>query len=70
VKSKLAVMALVTDAFGGHGGMAQYNRVFFETLVNCGLASSLVMLPRFASNEVVTPPNVGQLAPRAGEPFM
>src|SRR5262249_53895838 len=55
VKSGFAVMALVTDAFGGHGGMAQYNRDFFGTVVNCGLASSLVVLPRFASNEAVTP---------------
>jgi phosphatidylinositol alpha-1,6-mannosyltransferase len=58
-------MALVTDAFGGHGGIAQYNRDFFGAVVNCGLASSLVVLPRFASNEVVTPTLVRQLAPRA-----
>ena len=62
-------MALVTDAFGGHGGMAQYNRDFFETMVNCGLASSLMVLPRFAANEVVTPPLVRQLTPRAGRAF-
>src|SRR5262249_36979169 len=62
-------MALVTDAFGGHGGMAQYNRDFFETMVNCGLASSLTVLPRFASNEVVTPSHVRQLVPRAGRAF-
>jgi phosphatidylinositol alpha-1,6-mannosyltransferase len=62
-------MALVTDAFGGQGGIAQYNRDFFETMVNCDLASSLVVLPRFASNEVVTPPLVRQLVPRAGRAF-
>jgi phosphatidylinositol alpha-1,6-mannosyltransferase len=65
VKSEFAVLALVTDAFGGHGGMAQYNRDFFEALVNCDLASSLVVLPRYAPKEVITPTLVRQLAPRA-----
>jgi phosphatidyl-myo-inositol dimannoside synthase len=65
VKSEFAVLALVTDAFGGHGGMAQYNRDFFGALVNCSLASSLVVLPRYAANEVVTPALVRQMAPRA-----
>jgi len=59
-------MALVTDAFGGHGGIAQYNRDFFGALVNCGLASSLIVLPRCAPDDVVTPAGVRQIAPRAG----
>jgi phosphatidylinositol alpha-1,6-mannosyltransferase len=62
-------MALVTDAFGGHGGMAQYNRDFFAALVSCGVASSIVVIPRYASNEVVTPAMVRQIAPRAGRAF-
>src|SRR5262249_43756605 len=69
VKSKFAVMALVTDAFGGHGGIAQYNRDFFGAVVIGGLPSSLVGLPRFASNEVVTPAFVRQLPPRAARTF-
>jgi phosphatidyl-myo-inositol dimannoside synthase len=66
VKSDFAVMALVTDAFGGPGGMAQYNRDFFGALVNCGLASSLTVLPRYAPNDVIMPARVRQMAPRAG----
>jgi phosphatidylinositol alpha-1,6-mannosyltransferase len=69
VKSEFTVMALVTDAFGGHGGIAQYNRDFFGALVDCGVASSLVVIPRYASNEVVTPAMVRQIAPRAGRVF-
>jgi phosphatidylinositol alpha-1,6-mannosyltransferase len=69
VKSGFAVLALVTDAFGGHGGMAQYNRDFFGALVNCGLVSSLIVLPRYAPNEVVTPTLVRQVAPRIGRAF-
>jgi phosphatidylinositol alpha-1,6-mannosyltransferase len=59
-------MALVTDAFGGQGGIAQYNRDFFEALIDCGLASCLIVLPRYALNDVVTPVRVRQIAPRAG----
>jgi phosphatidylinositol alpha-1,6-mannosyltransferase len=64
VKSEFAVMALVTDAFGGQGGIAQYNRDFFGALVNRGLVSSLIVLPRYAPHDVVTPVRVRQLAPR------
>ena len=33
-RSGLRVLALVTDAFGGHGGIAQYNRDFLSALAN------------------------------------
>ena len=33
MKRPLEVLALVTDAFGGRGGIAQYNRDFLSTLV-------------------------------------
>jgi len=66
VKSELVVLALVTDAFGGQGGIAQYNRDFFGALVNRGLVSSLVVLPRYAPNDVVTPVGIRQIAPRTG----
>jgi phosphatidylinositol alpha-1,6-mannosyltransferase len=56
---------LVTDAFGGRCGIAQYNRNFFGALVNRGLASSLVVLPREAPDEVVTPALVSQIVPHA-----
>ena len=59
-------MALVTDAYGGNGGIAQYNRNFLGALVSCSAASSIVVVPRHAANGVVTPDLVQQTAPRPG----
>ena len=70
VKSEFTVMALVPDAFGGHGGIAQYNRDFFGALASCGAVSLIIVVPRYASNEVVTPAIVRQIAPRADRAFM
>jgi phosphatidylinositol alpha-1,6-mannosyltransferase len=69
VKSEFTVLALVTDAFGGHGGIAQYNRDFFGALASCGAVSLIVVVPRYASNGVGTPAIVRQIAPRAGRAF-
>ena len=33
--AKAKMLALVTDAFGGRGGIAQYNRDFLSAVVNC-----------------------------------
>jgi hypothetical protein len=35
-ESPLRVLALVTDAFGGHGGIAQFNR---DLILACGMRS-------------------------------
>ena len=40
------VLALITDAFGGRGGIAQYNRDFLSALASAG--SKIVALPRHA----------------------
>lgn len=66
MKSAYKVLALATDAYGGCGGIAQYNRDFLSALVNCGAASSIVVVPRNAPNEAVTPALVRQAAPRPG----
>jgi phosphatidylinositol alpha-1,6-mannosyltransferase len=42
------VLALVTDAFGGRGGIAQYNRDFLCALAETGTVSSIKVLPRHA----------------------
>jgi phosphatidyl-myo-inositol dimannoside synthase len=44
----LRVLALVTDAFGGHGGIAQYNRDFFSALAACEGVGDVIVLPRTA----------------------
>jgi phosphatidylinositol alpha-1,6-mannosyltransferase len=42
----MRVLALVTDAFGGHGGIAQYNRDFLSSLAACDAVSAVIVLPR------------------------
>jgi phosphatidylinositol alpha-1,6-mannosyltransferase len=59
-------LALVGDAFGGRGGIAQYNRDFLSALANSGLVSSVSILPRRAPDPVVLPPGISQAAPHLG----
>jgi phosphatidylinositol alpha-1,6-mannosyltransferase len=59
------MLALVTDAYGGRGGIAQYNRDFFGALVEVGL-SSITILPRQAPDSSVMHQTVEQLPARAG----
>jgi phosphatidylinositol alpha-1,6-mannosyltransferase len=44
----LHTLGLVTDAFGGRGGIAQYNRDLLSALVGTGAFSSITVLPRLA----------------------
>jgi phosphatidylinositol alpha-1,6-mannosyltransferase len=57
-------LALVTDAFGGHGGIAQYNRDFLAALAASGATSSITVLPRHAPERIVTPAALKQKPPR------
>lgn len=57
------MLALVTDAFGGRGGIAQYNRDFLGAVAGAGGASVFV-LPRLAPDPVVTPAGIIQDPPR------
>lgn len=65
----LAVFAMVTDAFGGRGGIAQYNRDFLSALSNAGYegaAPFTTVLPRYAPDPVALPNGVQQMGPKAG----
>jgi phosphatidylinositol alpha-1,6-mannosyltransferase len=42
----LRVLALLTDGFGGHGGIAQYNRDLLTALAATNSISEIVVLPR------------------------
>jgi phosphatidyl-myo-inositol dimannoside synthase len=64
--SSLRVLALVTDAFGGHGGIAQYNRDLIRSLATCDGISDVVVLPRIAEGTSDTPAKVQQLRPQRG----
>jgi phosphatidyl-myo-inositol dimannoside synthase len=63
-KASLRVLALVTDAFGGHGGIAQYNRDFLTSLAACESVGDVIVLPRMSETLPGTVPRgVRQLAP-------
>jgi phosphatidylinositol alpha-1,6-mannosyltransferase len=55
----LKLLALVTDAFGGRGGIAQYNRDLLGALAAAGSVSVRV-LPRLIRDPVATPPGIRQ----------
>jgi phosphatidylinositol alpha-1,6-mannosyltransferase len=59
-------LALVGDAFGGRGGIAQYNRDFLGALADSGLVSSVSILPRRAPDSFALPLRISQAAPRLG----
>src|SRR5260370_35497302 len=57
------VLALVTGAFGGRGGIAQYNRDFLSRLVTCDRVGDVIVLPRATGAPLGTlPSGVRQLA--------
>src|SRR5258705_1474155 len=59
------MVALVTDAFGGRGGMSQYNRDLLAAFA--GAEMKLIVLPRLAL-DLAEPPTdwIRQLRPRPG----
>jgi phosphatidyl-myo-inositol dimannoside synthase len=60
-------LALVTDAFGGQGGIAQYNRDFLAALVDSESVSSVTVLPRHATGRIATPAGITQFRPGRGK---
>ena len=58
------MLALVTDAFGGRGGIAQYNRDFLSAFASAG--SKVVVLPRLAPDEEKPPNGIEQRTARFG----
>jgi phosphatidylinositol alpha-1,6-mannosyltransferase len=66
-ESSLRVLALVTDAFGGHGGIAQYNCDFLSALAACEGVRDVIVLPRASEKSPGTlPSGVRQLPPVPG----
>jgi phosphatidyl-myo-inositol dimannoside synthase len=47
----LRILALLTDAYGGHGGIAQYNRDLIEALAEWEECQEVVVLPRLMYHE-------------------
>jgi phosphatidyl-myo-inositol dimannoside synthase len=66
MKDLPAMLGMVTDAFGGHGGIAQYNRDFLTAASETGAISSITVLPRRTSNRPELPEVIKQLPARLG----
>lgn len=61
----MRVLALVTDAFGGYGGIAQYNRDLLSALADIPAIQAIEVLPRVAPDPVgKLPGKVVQHPPR------
>lgn len=58
------MLAIVPDAFGGQGGIAQYNRDFLGAVADSGVMSRIVILPRSAPDPYTVPPRIHQVNPR------
>ena len=58
------VLALVTDAYGGRGGISQYNRDFLAALANTGYR--VVVLPRLAPDDEKRQRGIEQRSARFG----
>jgi phosphatidylinositol alpha-1,6-mannosyltransferase len=66
MKPLRAVLAIVTDAYGGRGGIAQYNRDFLAALSEAGVTSSITVVPRHALDPPTPPEGIKQLPARRG----
>jgi phosphatidylinositol alpha-1,6-mannosyltransferase len=60
------MLAIVTDAYGGRGGIAQYNQNFLGALAQSGILSSITVLPRQAPDPAEPPRGIRQLRAHAG----
>jgi phosphatidylinositol alpha-1,6-mannosyltransferase len=49
-KKGLSVLALVTDAFGSHGGIAQYNQDLLSALALSSRVNDILVVPRHGAN--------------------
>jgi phosphatidylinositol alpha-1,6-mannosyltransferase len=60
------MLAIVTDAFGGRGGIAQYNRDFLGALAEARILSSITILPRQTPDPPALPATIEQMPSRPG----
>lgn len=59
------MLALVTDAFGGRGGISEYNRNLLTALAGTGTLDRIVALPRYTIEQFALPDvSIEQLPPR------
>src|SRR5919112_189724 len=53
----MRVLLLTPDAFGGHGGIAQYNRDFLRALCAHPACQEVVAVPRYIPNPIEALPH-------------
>ena len=63
-------MALVSDAFGGIGGIAQYNRDLLSAVAVSGGGNRIFVLPRQAPKPALPPPGITQMRPMGRAAFV
>lgn len=59
----MRVLALVTDGFGGHGGIARYNDAFLRALAALDMVELVTVLPRYGEMIDDVPARIRQLPP-------
>lgn len=60
----MRIFALLTDGFGAHGGIGQFNRDLLTALSRSAAVDEIVALPRFGAT-TTTPAKIRQLPPSA-----
>jgi len=66
MKGFSTMLALVPDAYGGRGGIAQYNRDFLGAITEMNILSSITVLPRQVLDPAQPPQGIRQLRAHAG----
>lgn len=61
----MRLLALVTEAFGGRGGIARYNQDLLTALASCSQLSKIDVLPRYAADCHQVPRPISLKAPVA-----
>src|SRR5262245_4175026 len=56
MKPKPRLLIFLTDAYGGRGGIAQFNRDFIEAIIATSAVEEICVLPRLKPSELGVPP--------------
>lgn len=62
----MRILALVTDAFGASGGIAEYNQRFLTSLTTCNDNAEVLVLPRIGECHSALPSHIRQFGPVPG----
>lgn len=60
------ILALVSDAYGGHGGIATFNRGFLAAIAAMDEVAAIRVLPRLVETDEPSPAKISQVGAAAG----